>query len=160
MSLRGPVFDLMAERWGDGFEKSSVLQDFSSVLGSKRLHFRPERRLRCFVEFGRRCGPGRDGDTNFQKELFLTGRRADAQQSHRLCGRVAKLVRCVGGDVNGLARSHHHLRTAESCVELAFDYCERLFEIVSVRRGPPPGGISMSIRQKRPPVSSPVRRIV
>ena len=44
-----------------------------------------------------------------------------------------KLVRRIRRDTDGLARSHHRFRAAESCFNLAFEDSERFLEIMAMR---------------------------
>jgi hypothetical protein len=130
----GPTDTMAIKRRLRWFSDSRLLEYFGPILWSKRLRFRFERGLCCFIEFGRRRGACRDGNANFQKELFLAGWRANAHQAHRLCGRVSKLVRSIRWNIYGFARSHQHLCAAEGCLEFPFEDSEHLLEIVSVRR--------------------------
>jgi hypothetical protein len=60
-------------------------------------------------------------------------------------------MRSIGGDVDGVPASHQGLLAAKGCQDLAFERDERLFEVVPMGRRPaPPGGMCMSITQKRP----------
>jgi len=124
----------LTRRWQSRSVASGFLQQFGPVLWRKRLHFRYERGLGCCVELGWGRGAGRNRNANFQKELFLASRRANAHQPRRLGGRVSKLVRGVGWDMYGLARPHHHRCAAEGGLDFAFEDAERLLEIVPVRR--------------------------
>jgi hypothetical protein len=113
---------------------SCFLQQFGPVLWRKRLHFRNERGLGCCVERGWGRGAGRNRNANFQKELFLASWRANAHQPRRVGGSVSKLVRCVGWDMYGFARSHYRRWAAEGGLDFAFEDAERLLEIMPVSR--------------------------
>src|SRR5438034_558755 len=79
-----------------------------------------------------RC-PGRHGDADLGKEIFLPGRRADAEQPNSLFRSVSERVRRVGGDAYGFAGSHDRLLTAEGSFDLAFEDCERFFKVMPMR---------------------------
>lgn len=67
------------------------------------------------------------------KELLLSGRRTDAEQSDRLFSSVSERVGRIGGNVYGFAASHDRLLTAEGSFDLAFENRKRLFKVVTVR---------------------------
>ena len=77
-----------------------------------------------------------------------------------LAGSVVKLMRSVGRNVQGFAGAHDRLLAAEGGFHLAFEQDKGLLEVMPMRGGPPPGGMCMSITQKRPAVCSPVTVMV
>ena len=131
-----------------------------SIFRSECSRLRLELCSCCMIKFRRRRCAGCDRYTDLQEECLLTGRRTDAKRSHLLGGRIVKLMRRICWDVDGLASVYHLFRATKSHVEFACKHGDSLFEVVTVRGGPPPGGMCMSVRQNRPAVSLAVSRIV
>lgn len=101
-----------------------------------------------------------DRDAHFGEDHFLPGRGAHAQQSCWRVSSITKAVRRVGGHIDVLPHFGDQPLIAERDRDLALEDAEHLFEIMTMRRGPPPGGTCMSINVYFPVVSSPVTRMV
>jgi len=137
-----------------------MLEQLRSIFRGERFRLRFERRLGSLVEFWWPCRPRLYGNPNFQEEVFLPGGRAETQQPYWMLGGVVELMRCIGRDVKGLAGPDDGFHAAEGGLEFAFEQKKGLLEVVPVGRWTSAGGICISIRQRRPAVSLPVRRIV
>jgi hypothetical protein len=116
--------------------------------------------LTVFVELRRRARAGCHRHADLGEELFLSGRRADASHTRLPVALVVEPVRRVGRNMNRLARAGNGLHAAKRSLDLALENNEGLLDVVPVRRWPVAGGICMSIRQNRPAVSFPVKRMV
>jgi len=64
----------------------------------------------------------------------LAGRGAHAQQSGWLVAGIAKGVRSIRGNVDGLTSPGDELLTPERDLNLSFEDAEHLFKVVAVRR--------------------------
>ena len=111
-----------------------VLQQLCLILRGERFCFCSELRLSGLVEFWRRGRPSCNCYTYLRKELFLPGRRADAQQTCRSVALVVKLVRRIGRNMNGLASTCNGLYSSKCSLDLAFEDDEGLLKVVPVRR--------------------------
>ena len=85
------------------------------------------------IERGRRSGSRGDDGAKFAEKFFLAGGGADAEHARGAGGRVVKLVRGVGGDVDGVAGADGALFAAEGGFEFAVEEDEGLLEIVAMR---------------------------
>src|SRR6201996_1321065 len=65
-------------------------EEFGLVFGRQRLGFGPELGLRGLIQRRRRGGASSDRNPDLGEEFLLPGRRADAEQAHRLVNRVAE----------------------------------------------------------------------
>jgi len=95
-----------------------------------------------------------------EEKLVEARRRADAQQANRLRRRIVELVRRIGRNIDRLARPHDGLLAAERGFQFAFEQDERLSKSCRCGGGPPPGGMCISMTQKRPAVSRPLTVMV
>jgi hypothetical protein len=111
-----------------------VLQKLCLILRGERFCFCFELRLSGLIEFWRRGCPGWNWYPHLRKELFLPGRRANAQQTCRSVALVLKLVRRIGRNMNGLADTCNRLYSSKGSLDLAFENDERVLKIVPVRR--------------------------
>ncbi len=86
---------------------SGGLKKLGSIFYGESSGFGSEFRLGFLVKFGRGGGAVGDGNACQREKLFLARGRANAEQTRRLDAGVAKLVWCVGGYVDGLARGYN-----------------------------------------------------
>jgi hypothetical protein len=114
---------------------SGVWQQFGFIFWREGLGPGGEGGLIGGSEWRRRCGAGSYGDADFGEEVFLTGGRADAEEADGLAGDVFELVRGVGGDVEGFAGFNGGFLATEGGFDLAFEYGEGLFEVVTMGWG-------------------------
>jgi hypothetical protein len=71
-----------------------------------------------------------------------------------------ELVWSVGRNIDRIASTQCGLLDPECYLHLTVEQDEGLFELVTMRSGPPPGGTCMSITQNRPLVSFPATVMV
>jgi hypothetical protein len=114
-----------------------VLQQLCLILRGERFCFGFELRLSGLVEFWRRSRPSCNCYAYLRKELFLPGRRADAQETCRSVALVVKLVRRVGRNMNGLAGICNGLYSSKCSLDLAFENDEGLLKVVPSRGSQP-----------------------
>src|SRR5205807_509300 len=141
-------------------EVRRTLRPYASLSSSVRYHLFDECCPFAFVELRRRRGASGDRNSNFLEEFLLSSGRTNTEHAYGLIGSVVKLMRSVGRDVQRLAGAEGRLRAAESGLHLAFEENKGLLDSCRCGGGPPPGGICMSMTQKRPAVCSPVTVMV
>jgi hypothetical protein len=115
---------------------SGVREEFGSILRSERCRFGAEGNFRGGIELRRWRGAGSDPHSELEKKFLLSGWRTGAEHSHRLSGRVVKLMGRVRWDVNRFARVHDLLCASEDGLQFALEYGERFFKVMAVRRRP------------------------
>jgi len=109
-------------------------QQLRSVLEGERLGFYSELCLSGLIKLRRRCCPACDRNTDCLEELLLPGRRAKAQQSHRLAAGVVELMRRVDGDIDGFACLYNRFFAAKGGFNLTFQQDECFFKVMAMRR--------------------------
>ena len=112
---------------------SGVLEELGFVFGCERFSVGAKGCLSRFVELGGRGSAGSYGDADLGEEFFLSGWGAETQEADIGLALIHKLMRGVGGYVDGLAGVGGGAFTAEGGLDLALEEDEGFFKIVPVR---------------------------
>src|SRR5271170_2057961 len=104
-------------------------QQLRSIPGRKTLRFLPEFCLAFLIKLRWRCRARCYGHSDLLKESLQPSRRADAKETNRLDRCVAKLMRCICGDVHGVTGAYIGLLATEDCLDFALEHNECLFKI-------------------------------
>src|SRR5450631_2751837 len=119
--IEGPDFRVRAFEFGSVRYGAVVRRagEFGSILRSERCRFGAEGNFRGGIELRRWRGAGSDPHSELEKKFLLSGWRTGAEHSHRLSGRVVKLMGRVRWDVNRFARVHDLLCASEDGLQFA-----------------------------------------
>ena len=109
-------------------------QHLRAIFGKERGGFRHHCCLGGWVEHRGRRGPSGNRYSERQEELVQPGGRVDAEQPHRVPGRVGEGMGRVGRDVDGFTLSHDFFFAPKAEFDLALENRERFLEIVAMRR--------------------------